>query len=695
METERSRSPMRPRQVTPRPMETSRTLHGLDATKDTGKACTRTATITPRPCRSTATTMASGGGGFPDLPGDIVRGIADRLGDEHRPRMRAICSASSAALPAEPQPWILLQPADHAAADTAARRDQRRAAGSFSVLSLPANSKLSPTSPVVRGLAAFPGARCVGAAHGWLALVGADLGVTLLNPVTGRTVSLPPLTRHPMVGGVQDLDDGRRGVLWLSWLGIRPPSGSLVPAEEFRDTFVQKLVFSPRPREDDYFAVVVGDHRSYAAYARAGEASWTTLRVEGGWAPDANPVSMVRDVVHVDGGRFVAVTRCHGRDVQIDLSVHGDRSSGHPFHHGVPPARVSKLPEPLDLAGGGPRRLGRARRRERDGGRARRRRVGGEGQLRVLHGRQVRSRGVCVRLGKQARGDGVLPRAGGGVLAGLVLAVAGVGDRVSRARATSMATMASNLADLPADICRGIADWFAAEPQPWIVLQPDDDDDDMAESDQQSGSFSVMSLPANLELRLSHACSIAGTRCVGAGHGWLALVGGDLSVTLHNPVSDHSVSLPPLTRHPMVGGLRDDGRVLWRSWLGVSGDLVRSHAMYARAGATASRTLRDAHGHRVSLVHDAVHVEGSRFFAVTRCHGKVLQLDLAVQGSAGGCHGDAVQGDRVNDRGDEPTTRRMRTSTTGTWPWPRRSATSPEARRTSSTASSTRYRRRG
>ncbi|KAL6658787.1 hypothetical protein ACP70R_002827 [Stipagrostis hirtigluma subsp. patula] len=271
--------------------------------------------------------------------------------------------------------------------------------------------------------------------------------------------------------------------------------------------------------------------------------------------------------------------------------------------------------------------------------------------------------------------------------------------------------MESNLADLPEDIVRGIADRVApecrprmraicsafsaavpAEPQPWIVLQPDDD---IAERDQQSGSFSVMSLPANRKLRLSRPCSIPGARCLGAGHGWLALVGGDLSVTLHNPLSDRSVSLPPLTRHPMVGGVRDDGRVLWRSWLGVwpnSGDLVaaeelrdtfvrkivfsprpdqdgyfavaisdrRSYAMYARAGSTAWRTLRDAHGHPVSLVHDVVHVEGSRFFAVTRCHGKVLALDLAVQAGvgAGGDHDadqdhQAAQGGVDDDSGGE------------------------------------------
>lgn len=95
----------------------------------------------------------------------------------------------------------------------------------------------------------------VGAGHGWLSLVAAaDLGVTLVNPVTGRPVSLPPLTRHPVVGGL------REGglVRWRSWLG-EPASGRLVPVEKFIDAFVRKIVFAASPDHNDYFSVVVGD----------------------------------------------------------------------------------------------------------------------------------------------------------------------------------------------------------------------------------------------------------------------------------------------------------------------------------------------------------------------------------------------------------------------------------------------------
>lgn len=40
--------------------------------------------------------------------------------------------------------------------------------------------------------------RCCGSSHGWLGTVNEeDLGITLLNPFSGRTLSLPKVNREP------------------------------------------------------------------------------------------------------------------------------------------------------------------------------------------------------------------------------------------------------------------------------------------------------------------------------------------------------------------------------------------------------------------------------------------------------------------------------------------------------------------
>ncbi|KAL6865466.1 hypothetical protein ACP4OV_016617 [Aristida adscensionis] len=248
-----------------------------------------------------------------DLPPDAVRCVAELADAGSRARMRAVCSSWSAALPDEPpQPWVLVQPAadvkdDDDGAATAAERD------CFSVLSLPANRELTLSRAFSSG-GGFAGARCVGAGHGWLALVGADLNVTLHNPVTGRSVFLPPLVRHPMVRGRRVVDDGTIQRLW----DIDDERAMVTcTAEEVRDTLVRKIVFSASPEQDDYFAVqLVHEHSPCAMFARAGATQWKTLR-----DADGRPVRLVNDVLHVEGSRFFAVTRPHGRVFQFDLAV--------------------------------------------------------------------------------------------------------------------------------------------------------------------------------------------------------------------------------------------------------------------------------------------------------------------------------------------------------------------------------------
>ncbi|KAL6850313.1 hypothetical protein ACP4OV_020940 [Aristida adscensionis] len=250
-----------------------------------------------------------------DLPLEMVHCIAQHADVGCRARMRAVCSSWSAVVPAVlPQPWVLLQPAAAAAAAEDDRETDR-----FRVLSLPANGELTLSRAFSGGGCGVPaGARCVGAGHGWLALVGADLTVTLHNPFTGGDVSLPPLSRHPMVKG------GLRGDGTVLRRRTLNDDAQLDPvaAEHLRDHLVRKIVFSPAPEQDDYFAVQLlatdAMGYAYAMYARAGATQWKTLR-----DMDEVPVWPVSDMILVDGGRFFAVAFCTGDVYQFDLAAQG------------------------------------------------------------------------------------------------------------------------------------------------------------------------------------------------------------------------------------------------------------------------------------------------------------------------------------------------------------------------------------
>ncbi|KAL6841016.1 hypothetical protein ACP4OV_029276 [Aristida adscensionis] len=251
-----------------------------------------------------------------DLPPDAVRCVAEQADAGSRARMRAVCPSWSAAVPDEtPLPWVLVQPAadvkdDDDGAATAAERD------CFSVLSLPANRELTLSRAFSSG-GGFAGARCVGAGHGWLALVEADLNVTLHNPVTGRSVFLPPLVRHPMVRARRVRDGTVQRVTIIDDERTLATS----TAEEVRDTLVQKIVFSASPERDNYFAVqLVHEHSPYALFARANATQWKTLRDK-----DGKHVKGVSDVVHLEGSRFAAVTRHHGEVLHFDLAEQNGR----------------------------------------------------------------------------------------------------------------------------------------------------------------------------------------------------------------------------------------------------------------------------------------------------------------------------------------------------------------------------------
>uniref|UniRef100_A0A0D3GQD5 Uncharacterized protein n=1 Tax=Oryza barthii TaxID=65489 RepID=A0A0D3GQD5_9ORYZ len=139
---------------------------------------------------ATATASRKGDHDCPELPPDTLRLILASLPIKSRVRARAVCAAWSSALPdkIDPFPWLLRLPPAHGDAAAAA-------ASSPAVFFPSTGTSAGFELPFHR-----PGTRCVGMHDGWIAAVDVDLGVRILDPLSGARVDLPPLTACPGVG---------------------------------------------------------------------------------------------------------------------------------------------------------------------------------------------------------------------------------------------------------------------------------------------------------------------------------------------------------------------------------------------------------------------------------------------------------------------------------------------------------------
>ncbi|XP_068319501.1 F-box protein SKIP23-like [Pyrus communis] len=93
--------------------------------------------------------------------------------------------------------------------------------------------------------------RCCGSSHGWLACADDNLAITLLNPFTGRTIRLPPVTEVPP------------------------------QAETFKcDYYINKVVLSADPClfPNDYEVLVLYDHAGHKiAHFKSGDDGWSHI----------------------------------------------------------------------------------------------------------------------------------------------------------------------------------------------------------------------------------------------------------------------------------------------------------------------------------------------------------------------------------------------------------------------------------
>ncbi|KAM0866340.1 hypothetical protein ACQ4PT_042690 [Festuca glaucescens] len=234
------------------------------------------------------------------LPIDLLYCVRDLLGFPNLVRFRGVCQAWRETIPlSDPRtsmssPWVVI-PGGSSAYDWE----------EFKLVSLPKNGNLTLT---------FPGARCVGSSGGWLALVDANLCITLVNAlmsaadVQARAVKLPPLLR--LVG-----------------------NPSTVCSRTLQRRYIERIAFSSDPSSGDYAAAMLCRMWHGVAFTNSRRSGWQRLDwpfVRGEpHPPDPSPEDELDDrhisrntgfdvVYH--GGRFYYMTAC-GRIWALDATA--------------------------------------------------------------------------------------------------------------------------------------------------------------------------------------------------------------------------------------------------------------------------------------------------------------------------------------------------------------------------------------
>ncbi|XP_059669346.1 putative F-box protein At3g25750 [Cornus florida] len=94
--------------------------------------------------------------------------------------------------------------------------------------------------------------RCCGSSHGWLVRAEQDLSITLINPFSGKTISLPPVTEV--------------------YSGYRDGEAIFVP-----DFHIRKVILSDDPSQNpnNYVVVTIYSDIPRVAFIRSGDQSWT------------------------------------------------------------------------------------------------------------------------------------------------------------------------------------------------------------------------------------------------------------------------------------------------------------------------------------------------------------------------------------------------------------------------------------
>uniref|UniRef100_A0ACD5YCB8 Uncharacterized protein n=1 Tax=Avena sativa TaxID=4498 RepID=A0ACD5YCB8_AVESA len=157
-------------------------------------------------------------------------------------------------------------------------------------------------SSFTRNLPSLRGKRLCGSSGGWLALVDEAVSVTLLNPLTGATVELPPADERVVAASFRHVmtPDGIPSAMLLMESGHY----AFVRVDDMKKRAFRQIVLSSSssPGSGECVAMAALADSGTVAFCRVGvDRAWTLLETN-------LPAGPVTSVVHFRGSTFLAIS---------------------------------------------------------------------------------------------------------------------------------------------------------------------------------------------------------------------------------------------------------------------------------------------------------------------------------------------------------------------------------------------------